>query len=89
MQTFSPENGSVELAAYYTLRQDAASVDARDIREMLRTRLPGSPQADPQSVPLPGGPRHRALTASAGRSLSATRAVHGAHAPRRGKAVRI
>ena len=41
VQTFSPENGSVELAAYYTVRQDAASVDPRDIREMLRTRLPG------------------------------------------------
>ena len=41
VQTFSPENGSVELAAYFTLRQDAESVDAHDIRQMLRTRLPG------------------------------------------------
>ncbi len=31
----------MELAAYYTLRQDVASIDARDIRQMLRTRLPG------------------------------------------------
>lgn len=41
VEKFSQDNGSVELAAYYTLRQDAESVDARDIREMLRTRLPG------------------------------------------------
>ncbi|MFY9635861.1 MAG: Pls/PosA family non-ribosomal peptide synthetase, partial [Cellulosimicrobium cellulans] len=41
VQTFSPENGSLELAAYFTLRQDAESVDAHAIRQMLRTRLPG------------------------------------------------
>lgn len=41
VQTFEPEGGSVELAAYYTLRQDVMSIDARDIRQMLRTRLPG------------------------------------------------
>ena len=31
----------MELAAYYTLRQDVTSIDAREIRQMLRTRLPG------------------------------------------------
>ncbi|MCB5292667.1 Pls/PosA family non-ribosomal peptide synthetase [Arthrobacter sp. SO3] len=41
VETFATENGSVELAAYYTPRQDVAGVDAREIREMLRTRLPG------------------------------------------------
>ena len=41
VETFEPEGGSVELAAYYTLRQDVSSIDARDIRQMLRTRLPG------------------------------------------------
>lgn len=41
VQTFEPEHGSVELAAYFTLRQDVVSVDAHDIRQMLRTRLPG------------------------------------------------
>lgn len=41
VQTFEPEHGSVELAAYFTLRHDVASVDAHDIRQMLRTRLPG------------------------------------------------
>ncbi|HEX9087231.1 MAG TPA: Pls/PosA family non-ribosomal peptide synthetase [Arthrobacter sp.] len=41
VETFTAESGSAELAAYYTIRQDAASVDAREIREMLRTRLPG------------------------------------------------
>jgi amino acid adenylation domain-containing protein len=39
--TFEPEPGLVELAAYYTLRHDAASVEAHDIYQMLRTRLPG------------------------------------------------
>ncbi|MET4135564.1 Pls/PosA family non-ribosomal peptide synthetase [Pseudarthrobacter sp. PvP090] len=41
VQTFEPEGGSVELAAYYTLRQDVTSIDAGEIRQMLRTRLPG------------------------------------------------
>ncbi|MDZ4090051.1 MAG: Pls/PosA family non-ribosomal peptide synthetase [Arthrobacter sp.] len=41
VQTFEPEGGSVELAAYYTIRQDVASIDAGEIRQMLRTRLPG------------------------------------------------
>ncbi|MDR7082903.1 non-ribosomal peptide synthetase-like protein [Arthrobacter ginsengisoli] len=41
VQTFESEGGSVELAAYFTLRQDVVSVDAHDIRQMLRTRLPG------------------------------------------------
>ena len=41
VETFKPEGGSVELAAYFTLRQDVMSIDARDIRQMLRTRLPG------------------------------------------------
>lgn len=41
VQTFEPERGSVELAAYYTLRKDVVSIDAREIRQMLRTRLPG------------------------------------------------
>ena len=34
-------SGTVELAAYYTLRQDVAGVDAHDLHRMLRTRLPG------------------------------------------------
>ena len=41
VQTFEPERGTVELAAYFTLRQDVATIDAREIRQMLRTRLPG------------------------------------------------
>ncbi|WP_354170045.1 Pls/PosA family non-ribosomal peptide synthetase [Arthrobacter sp. UYEF36] len=41
VQTFEPAGGSVELAAYYTIRQDVASIDAGEIRQMLRTRLPG------------------------------------------------
>lgn len=41
VQTFEPEQGKVELAAYYTLRQDAMNVDALDLHRMLRTRLPG------------------------------------------------
>ncbi|SFT64609.1 Pls/PosA family non-ribosomal peptide synthetase [Arthrobacter sp. ov118] len=41
VQTFEPEPGAVELAAYYTLRQDVVSVDAHDLHRMLRTRLPG------------------------------------------------
>ncbi|AXJ11304.1 Pls/PosA family non-ribosomal peptide synthetase [Arthrobacter sp. PM3] len=41
VQTYQPEPGTVELAAYYTLRQDATDVDARELHRMLRTRLPG------------------------------------------------
>lgn len=41
VQTFEPQPGTLELAAYYTLRQDVAGVDARDLHQMLRTRLPG------------------------------------------------
>jgi non-ribosomal peptide synthetase-like protein len=41
VETFEPEPGAVELAAYYTLRQDVASIDAHDLHRMLRTRLPG------------------------------------------------
>ncbi|MGO4803786.1 Pls/PosA family non-ribosomal peptide synthetase [Arthrobacter sp. 2MCAF15] len=41
VQTFEPEPGVVELAAYYTLRQDIQSIDAQDLHRMLRTRLPG------------------------------------------------
>lgn len=77
-----------------TLAADAFLMKGEEVAENTTyvgnpAREVSSPQADPQSVPLPGRPRHRALTASAGRSLAATRAGHGAHAPRRGKAVRI
>ena len=41
VQTYEPEQGTVELAAYYTLRQDVGGVDAHDLHRMLRTRLPG------------------------------------------------
>jgi non-ribosomal peptide synthetase-like protein len=41
VQTYEPEQGTVELAAYYTLRQDVEGVDAHDLHRMLRTRLPG------------------------------------------------
>lgn len=41
VDTFEPEPGLVELAAFYTLRHDAGSVEAHDIYKMLRTRLPG------------------------------------------------
>lgn len=41
VQTFEPEPGSVELAAYFTLRQDVVGIDAHDLHRMLRTRLPG------------------------------------------------
>jgi non-ribosomal peptide synthetase-like protein len=41
VNTFEPEPGLVELAAFYTLRHDAGTVAAHDIYQMLRTRLPG------------------------------------------------
>ncbi|MFE4227318.1 Pls/PosA family non-ribosomal peptide synthetase [Arthrobacter sp. NPDC056886] len=41
VQTYEPEPGTVELAAYYTPRQDIADIDAHDLHRMLRTRLPG------------------------------------------------
>ncbi|PVZ57449.1 Pls/PosA family non-ribosomal peptide synthetase [Arthrobacter sp. H-02-3] len=41
VQTYEPEPGTVELAAYYTLRHDITGVDAHDLHRMLRTRLPG------------------------------------------------
>ncbi|MFE4541219.1 Pls/PosA family non-ribosomal peptide synthetase [Arthrobacter sp. NPDC056727] len=41
VDTFEPEPGLVELAAYFTLRHDAGTVDPPDIYQMLRTRLPG------------------------------------------------
>lgn len=41
VDTFEPEPGQLEMAAYYTLRHDADNVDAHDIYQMLRTRLPG------------------------------------------------
>ncbi|MFF2318473.1 Pls/PosA family non-ribosomal peptide synthetase [Arthrobacter sp. NPDC058097] len=41
VNTFEPEPGLVELAAYFTLRHDAGTVDTPDIYQMLRTRLPG------------------------------------------------
>lgn len=41
VQTYEPEQGTVELAAYYTLRQDITDIDAHDLHRMLRTRLPG------------------------------------------------
>ncbi|WP_104046096.1 Pls/PosA family non-ribosomal peptide synthetase [Arthrobacter sp. ZGTC412] len=41
VDTFEPEPGQLELAAYYTLRHDAEKVEAHDIHQMLRTRLPG------------------------------------------------
>ena len=41
VQTYEPEPGTVELAAYYTLRHDVTGVDAHDLHRMLRTRLPG------------------------------------------------
>ena len=77
-----------------TLAADAFLMKGEEVAENTTyvgnpAREVSTPQADPQSVPLPGGPRHRALAASAGRPLAATRAGHGAHAPRRGKAVRI
>jgi non-ribosomal peptide synthetase-like protein len=41
VDTFEPEPGQLELAAYYSVRHDAENVEARDIYQMLRTRLPG------------------------------------------------
>ncbi|MGN7250506.1 Pls/PosA family non-ribosomal peptide synthetase [Arthrobacter sp. SAFR-014] len=41
VDTVEAEPGVLELAAYYTLRHDAASVETRDMYQMLRTRLPG------------------------------------------------
>ncbi|MFC9351969.1 Pls/PosA family non-ribosomal peptide synthetase [Arthrobacter sp. NPDC057013] len=41
VDTFEPEPGLVELAAYFTPRHDAGSIAAHDIYQMLRTRLPG------------------------------------------------
>ncbi|MEC5192996.1 MULTISPECIES: Pls/PosA family non-ribosomal peptide synthetase [unclassified Arthrobacter] len=41
VQTFEPEQGSVELAAYFTLRPDVLDVDVHELHRMLRTRLPG------------------------------------------------
>lgn len=41
VDTFESEPGLVELAAYFTLRHDAGTVEAPDIYQMLRTRLPG------------------------------------------------
>ncbi|MFP3460913.1 Pls/PosA family non-ribosomal peptide synthetase [Arthrobacter globiformis] len=41
VNTFEPDPGLVELAAYFTLRHDAGTVEAPDIYRMLRTRLPG------------------------------------------------
>ncbi|WP_323960208.1 amino acid adenylation domain-containing protein [Arthrobacter sp. JZ12] len=41
VSTYEPEPGFVELAAYYTLRQDTADLDPHDIYKMLRVRLPG------------------------------------------------
>lgn len=41
VNTYEPEQGLVELAAYYTLRHDAVSIDEHDIYQMLRTQLPG------------------------------------------------
>ena len=41
VQTYEPEPGTVELAAYYTVRQDVEGVDPHDLHRMLRTRLPG------------------------------------------------
>ncbi|WP_108252787.1 Pls/PosA family non-ribosomal peptide synthetase [Planctomonas deserti] len=40
VQNFEPEEGKVELAAYYTLHQDATGIDAHDLHRALRTRLP-------------------------------------------------
>jgi non-ribosomal peptide synthetase-like protein len=41
VNTFEPEPGLVELAAYFTPRHDAGNIEAREIHQMLRTRLPG------------------------------------------------
>ncbi|MFE4834734.1 Pls/PosA family non-ribosomal peptide synthetase [Arthrobacter sp. NPDC056691] len=41
VDTFEPEPGLVELAAYFTPRHDAGTIEAPDIYQMLRTRLPG------------------------------------------------
>jgi amino acid adenylation domain-containing protein len=40
VQNFEPEEGKVELAAYYTLQQGASSVDPHVLHQALRTRLP-------------------------------------------------
>jgi non-ribosomal peptide synthetase-like protein len=41
VNTFEPEPGQLELAAYYTVRHDAENPADHDIYRMLRTRLPG------------------------------------------------
>lgn len=40
VQNFEPEEGKVELAAYYTLSQGASGVDAHYLYRALRSRLP-------------------------------------------------
>ncbi|MFD3445180.1 Pls/PosA family non-ribosomal peptide synthetase [Microbacteriaceae bacterium 4G12] len=40
VQNFEPEEGKVELAAYYLLHQGASGIDAHDLHRTLRTRLP-------------------------------------------------
>ncbi|MDQ0867354.1 Pls/PosA family non-ribosomal peptide synthetase [Arthrobacter globiformis] len=41
VDTFEPKPGLVELAAFFTPRHDAGNIEAHDIHQMLRTRLPG------------------------------------------------
>jgi non-ribosomal peptide synthetase-like protein len=41
VDTHESAPGMTELAAYYTLRSDVTELDAREIREQLRERLPG------------------------------------------------
>lgn len=41
VKTHESEPGTIELVAYYTLRQDTSGLDEQEIRDRLRERLPG------------------------------------------------
>ena len=92
VQTYEPEQGTIELAAYYTRRQDIAEIDAHDLHRMLRTRLPGYmvPAYFEQlaAIPLMAGgkvdrrqlprPEHRISGAAAGSFTAPTTAAEEA-----------
>ncbi|MEU5259614.1 Pls/PosA family non-ribosomal peptide synthetase [Amycolatopsis sp. NPDC021455] len=60
--TYSPEPGTTELVAYYSLRRDTAAVDVEDLRRLLRERLPGYmvPVYFEQLDRIPMTPSHKA-----------------------------
>ena len=60
--TFSPEPGTTELVAYYSLRRDTAAVDVEQLRRLLRERLPGYlvPAYFEQLDRIPMTPSHKA-----------------------------